>query len=92
MSIPFKRAQPKIKNGDIRLVYIGLLCQVKTELKATREMMDDIVSSLRDRSGTFDTNELVLELTIIAYNILRMIGQESLNSSFCNCFNTKKSL
>lgn len=41
MSIPFKRAQPKIKNGDIRLVYIGLLCQVKTELKATREMMED---------------------------------------------------
>jgi len=31
-------------------------------------------------SGKFDTNELVLELTIIAYNILRMIGQESLKS------------
>ena len=29
-------------------------------------------------SGKFDTNELVLELTILAYNILRMIGQESL--------------
>ncbi len=29
-------------------------------------------------SGKFDTNELVLELTIIAYNLLRMIGQESL--------------
>jgi len=29
-------------------------------------------------SGKFDTNALVLELTIIAYNILRMIGQESL--------------
>lgn len=28
-------------------------------------------------SGKFDTNELVLELTILAYNILRMIGQES---------------
>lgn len=28
-------------------------------------------------SGKFDTNELVIELTILAYNILRMIGQES---------------
>lgn len=29
-------------------------------------------------SGKFDTNELVLELALIAYNILRIIGQESL--------------
>ena len=29
-------------------------------------------------SGKFSTNELVLELTVIAYNLLRMIGQESL--------------
>lgn len=29
-------------------------------------------------SGKFTTNELVLELTVIAYNLLRMIGQESL--------------
>ena len=28
-------------------------------------------------SGKFDTNELVLELTMIAYNILRMLGQET---------------
>ena len=27
-------------------------------------------------SGKFDTNELVLELTLIAYSILRMLGQE----------------
>lgn len=32
-------------------------------------------------SGKFETNELVLELTIIAYNILRLIGQESLKSN-----------
>ena len=31
-------------------------------------------------SGKFNTNELVLELTILAYNILRLIGQESLKS------------
>ena len=29
-------------------------------------------------SGKFATNELVLELALISYNILRMIGQESL--------------
>ena len=29
-------------------------------------------------SGKFDTNELVLELAILAFNILRMIGQETL--------------
>lgn len=29
-------------------------------------------------SGKFDTNELILELTILAYNILRMIGQETI--------------
>ena len=29
-------------------------------------------------SGKFDTNELVLELTVLAYNILRMIGQEAI--------------
>jgi len=31
-------------------------------------------------SGKFDTNELVLELTILAYNILWIIGQSSLKS------------
>ena len=31
-------------------------------------------------SGKFGTNELVLELTVLAYNILRRIGQESLKS------------
>ena len=29
-------------------------------------------------SGKFDTNELVLELAMLAYNILRMIGDESI--------------
>ena len=30
-------------------------------------------------SGKFDTNELVLELTLVAYNILRMLGQETVS-------------
>jgi len=32
-------------------------------------------------SRKFDTNELVLELTVPAYNVLRIIGQKSLKSS-----------
>ena len=31
-------------------------------------------------SGKFDTNELVLELTVLAYNVLHIIGQKSLKS------------
>ncbi len=31
-------------------------------------------------SGKFTANQLILELTILAYNILRIIGQESLRS------------
>jgi len=41
MSVSQKRSQPQIKNGDILLAYIGLLCQGKTEYDAVREMMED---------------------------------------------------
>ncbi len=40
-SISPKRSQPQIKNGDILLTYIGLLCQGKTEFEAVREMAED---------------------------------------------------
>ena len=36
-----KRSEPQIKDGDILLCYIGLLCQGKTEFEAVREMKDD---------------------------------------------------
>ena len=36
-----KRSEPQIKNGDILLSYIGLLCQGKTEYEAIEEMRDD---------------------------------------------------
>ena len=36
-----KRSEPQIKNGDILLTYIGLLCQGKTEYDTVREMQDD---------------------------------------------------
>ena len=36
-----KRSEPQIKNGDILLSYIGLLCQGKTAYDAIDEMRDD---------------------------------------------------
>ena len=36
-----KRSEPQIKDGDILLTYIGLLCQGKTEFEAVKEMQDD---------------------------------------------------
>ena len=36
-----KRSEPQIKDGDILLTYIGLLCQGKTEFEAVKEMRDD---------------------------------------------------
>lgn len=41
VSITNKRSQPHIKNGDILLTYIGLLCQSKTEYEDVREMAED---------------------------------------------------
>jgi len=40
-SVSPKRSQPQIKNGDILLTYIGLLCQGKTEFEAVKEMEED---------------------------------------------------
>ena len=36
-----KRSQSQIKNGDILLSYIGLLCQGKTAYEDIKEMSDD---------------------------------------------------
>lgn len=36
-----KRSEPQIKDGDILLTYIGLLCQGKTKFEDIREMQDD---------------------------------------------------
>lgn len=36
-----KRSQPQIKNGDILLTYIGLLCQGKTEFESVKELLED---------------------------------------------------
>ena len=36
-----KRSEAQIKNGDILLTYIGLLCQAKTSFEAVNEMKDE---------------------------------------------------
>jgi hypothetical protein len=41
ISVTDKRSQPQIKNGDILLTYIGLLCQGKTDFESANEMQDD---------------------------------------------------
>lgn len=41
MSVSNKRSQPQIKNGDILLTYIGLLCQGKPQFEAVRELQED---------------------------------------------------
>ncbi len=40
-SVSPKRSQPQIKNGDILLTYIGLLCQGKTDYEDVKEMVED---------------------------------------------------
>ena len=41
MKVDGKRSQSQIKNGDILLSYIGLLCQGKTSYEDIREMSAD---------------------------------------------------
>ncbi len=41
MKVDGRRSQSQIKNGDILLSYIGLLCQGKTAYEDIREMSDD---------------------------------------------------
>jgi hypothetical protein len=41
VKIDNRRSQPQIKNGDILLTYIGLLCQGKPSFEAVRELHAD---------------------------------------------------
>ncbi len=54
------------------------MLMVSVNSTTTRSSSDMDVERLP--SGKLATNELVLELTILAYNILRIIGHESLRS------------
>ena len=42
MKVDGKRSQSQIKNGDILLSYIGLLCQGKTAYECIRETADEL--------------------------------------------------
>ena len=41
MTVDKKRSQPQIKNGDMFLTYIGLLCQEKSSFDSVREFHAD---------------------------------------------------
>lgn len=41
MPVDKKHSEPQIKNGDILLTYIGLLCQANTSFDSVNEMKDD---------------------------------------------------
>ena len=47
------------------------------KVSSTTARSKRIMDVERFPSGKFDTNELVLELTVLAYNILRVIGQKN---------------
>lgn len=48
MDVTPNRSQNQIKNGDILLIYIGMLCMGKPQYHAVHEM-DDIGDSLQSR-------------------------------------------
>lgn len=41
MDVSKKRSQHQIKNGDVILTYIGMLCMGKPQFDAVREIEDD---------------------------------------------------
>jgi len=42
MDVTENRSQHQIKNGDILLTYIGMLCMGKPDFEAIHEMADDL--------------------------------------------------
>ena len=63
----FRNVTYTLPDGNDKTVGIRTIYEIKTDMDVERLP-----------SGKFDSNKLVLELTVIAYNILRIIGQESL--------------
>ena len=64
----------------VKSSFIKKCNNMKVDGKRSQSQIKTDMDVERLPSGKFDTNELVLELTIIAYNILRLIGQQSLKS------------
>ncbi len=81
------KRNPRQESKEEWLGSVRECCQTKQSLiftMPTEKVSSITVKSRRtwmlknSRSGKFGSNKLVLELTMIAYNILRIIGQESL--------------
>ena len=82
MDITKNRSQHQIKNGDIILTYIGMLCMGKPYFEAVHEMDDDkaFYQAALGITWSIPSEETLRQrmdekLGLIAYNILRMIGQ-----------------
>ena len=82
MDITKNRSQHQIKNGDIILTYIGMLCMGKPYFEAVHEMDDDkaFYQAALGITRSIPSEETLRQrmdekLGLIAYNILRMIGQ-----------------
>lgn len=75
----FKEGRPKKYSKKQVEHAIGLLGN--HSYKQVEDLTGISKSTLMFPSGKFDTNELVLELAMYAYNILRMIGDESIGPS-----------
>ena len=63
-----KRSEPQIKDGDILLTYIGLLCQGKTEFEAVKEMQDPSSPKKVETHRIASSEELVNENVILFLN------------------------
>ncbi len=63
--------QPVSDSGKLGFIAHGESEQYHSEIKTDMDVE-------RLPSGKFESNKLALELTVIVYNILRIIGQESL--------------
>ena len=75
---------------DVSIWWTSLTCDEETVINlykahgTSEQFHSEIKTDMgveRLPSGKFDTNSLVLDLTMIAYNILRIIGQETFKNS-----------
>lgn len=67
MKVDGKRSQSQIKNGDILLSYIGLLCQGKTSFAfgvilpdSSTSSLWSLISNLTDLSAIFSTSSMLI--------------------------------
>ena len=82
LTLSQKRSQPHIKNGEILLSYIALLCQGKTDFEAVKEMRDDpafFETALGLRHGIPSPETLRQRMNIIGDNFRSTILNANVN-------------